>query len=83
MDQDKPWNQEHEHMMGDILEPMTVELDENGTTLFDINEGSYVLFDSKGRCLFMQKELPFPPEDVPENYTILKVVERRHNPGTV
>lgn len=71
------------HLMSDILEPMKVELDENGTTLFDVNEGSYVLFDSEGRCLFIQKELPFDPRDVPENYTILKVVERRCNPDTV
>jgi hypothetical protein len=65
-----------EHTMGEIQEPLAVELDENGTTLFDMKQGSYVLFDGEGRCLLIQNELPFPPEYLPDEYTILQVVEK-------
>ena len=67
---------EHQHTMGEIQEPLKVELDENGTTLFDMSQGSYVLFDGEGRCLLIQKDLPFPPEYLPDEYTILQVVEK-------
>ena len=84
MDQDKPWNQKHEHMMGDILEPMAPEIDEMGSTFYDFALNTLVLVDERGRVLLASPNgKPFSPDELPDEYIILRVVEKVEDGGAL
>tara|TARA_Y100000310_G_scaffold82286_1_gene78872 strand:- start:233 stop:481 length:249 start_codon:yes stop_codon:yes gene_type:complete len=70
-------DQEHEHMMGDILEPMAPEIDGMGSTFYDFRLDTLVLVDERGRALLVSPNgKPFSPDDLPDEYVILKVVAK-------
>ncbi len=53
-------------------------VDEMGSTLYDFKEGDSLLVDNRGMILLCYSEAhgDFPPEEVPEEHLILKVMKK-------